>query len=100
VFLCTFASSCFASSCLIWCTYANILLVLLIHYILPFGHIEKCLSRALEEGKIWTWGFGGYGRLGHKVQKDEFSPKMVEIQVGPCRHCLPRHGHAFATLVR
>ena len=33
-------------------------------------------------GKIWTWGNGGYGRLGHKVQKDEFAPKMVEIQGG------------------
>ena len=22
-----------------------------------------------DAGKIWTWGFGGYGRLGHKVQK-------------------------------
>jgi len=33
-------------------------------------------------GKVWTWGNGGYGRLGHKVQKDEFAPKMVEIQGG------------------
>lgn len=35
-----------------------------------------------DAGKIWTWGFGGYGRLGHRVQKDEFAPKMVEIQGG------------------
>lgn len=41
-----------------------------------------------EQGKIWTWGFGGYGRLGHKVQKDEFTPKMVEIQGGD-RNLIP-----------
>ena len=35
-----------------------------------------------DAGKIWTWGNGGYGRLGHRVQKDEFAPKMVEIQGG------------------
>ena len=38
-------------------------------------------------GKIWTWGNGGYGRLGHKVQKDEFAPKMVEIQGGDRNLC-------------
>ena len=35
-----------------------------------------------DQGKFHTWGFGGYGRLGHKVQKDEWTPKMVEIQGG------------------
>ena len=40
-------------------------------------------------GKIWTWGFGGYGRLGHKLQKDEFSPRMVEIQGGDRNVCPP-----------
>mmetsp|Transcript_4294 Transcript_4294/g.9316 ORF Transcript_4294/g.9316 Transcript_4294/m.9316 type:complete len:473 (+) Transcript_4294:148-1566(+) len=30
------------------------------------------------EGAAYTWGFGGYGRLGHRVQKDEFAPKKVE----------------------
>ena len=39
------------------------------------------------DGKIWTWGNGGYGRLGHKVQKDEFSPRMVEIQGGDRNLC-------------
>ena len=34
-------------------------------------------------------GFGGYGRLGHKVQKDEWTPKMVEIQGGD-RTCAPK----------
>ena len=35
-----------------------------------------------EDGKIYSWGNGGYGRLGHRVQKDEFMPKHVEIQGG------------------
>lgn len=30
---------------------------------------------------IWA-GNGGYGRLGHKEQKDEFSPKKVEVLSG------------------
>ena len=38
-------------------------------------------------GKIWTWGNGGDGRLGHKVQKDEFAPRMVEIQGGDRNLC-------------
>jgi alpha-tubulin suppressor-like RCC1 family protein len=39
------------------------------------------------EGRFHTWGFGGYGRLGHKVQKDEWTPKMVEIQGGDRNLC-------------
>jgi len=42
-----------------------------------------------EDGKIYTWGNGGYGRLGHRVQKDEFSPKRVEIQGGD-RNLIPK----------
>lgn len=30
------------------------------------------------EGACYTWGNGGYGRLGHKVQQDEFWPRQVE----------------------
>ncbi|KAM0025687.1 putative regulator of chromosome condensation 1/beta-lactamase-inhibitor protein II [Helianthus debilis subsp. tardiflorus] len=25
------------------------------------------------------WGFGGYGRLGHREQKDEFTPRRVDV---------------------
>ena len=32
-------------------------------------------------GKCYTWGNGGYGRLGHKEQKDEFLPKQVWREV-------------------
>ena len=31
-----------------------------------------------EEGKVFTWGFGGYGRLGHKQPQDELTPKEVQ----------------------
>lgn len=30
-----------------------------------------------EDGKCYTWGFGGYGRLGHRVQQDELTPREV-----------------------
>ncbi|XP_039250913.1 protein RCC2-like [Styela clava] len=34
---------------------------------------------ALDSKKrIFTWGFGGYGRLGHSEQKDEQTPRLVE----------------------
>jgi len=31
-----------------------------------------------DTGDVYTWGFGGYGRLGHKEQKDEFLPRKIE----------------------
>ncbi len=31
-----------------------------------------------SDGMGYTWGNGGYGRLGQKVQKDEFAPKRLE----------------------
>lgn len=32
-----------------------------------------------KNGYVYTWGYGGYGRLGHREQKDEFSPRRVDI---------------------
>ncbi|XP_076892137.1 uncharacterized protein LOC143543774 [Bidens hawaiensis] len=32
-----------------------------------------------SKGYVYTWGFGGYGRLGHKEQKDEFSPRRLDV---------------------
>ncbi|CAH9145960.1 unnamed protein product [Cuscuta epithymum] len=29
-------------------------------------------------GFVYTWGFGGYGRLGHREQKDEWVPRRVD----------------------
>lgn len=31
-----------------------------------------------KNGFVYTWGFGGYGRLGHREQKDEWAPRRVE----------------------
>lgn len=35
-----------------------------------------------SDGGVWTWGFGGYGRLGHKIQQDEHRPRLVETLAG------------------
>lgn len=32
-----------------------------------------------SQGFVYTWGFGGYGRLGHREQKDEWSPRIVDV---------------------
>ncbi|KAG6557008.1 hypothetical protein Mapa_001424 [Marchantia paleacea] len=31
-----------------------------------------------SDGFVYTWGFGGHGRLGHKEQKDEWAPRVVD----------------------
>lgn len=28
---------------------------------------------------MFSWGFGGYGRLGHTEQKDEMVPRLVKL---------------------
>ena len=58
---------------------------------LACGHNHCVCTDA--NGKIWTWGNGGYGRLGHKVQRDEFSPRLVEIMGGD-RNLVPSDGSA------
>jgi alpha-tubulin suppressor-like RCC1 family protein len=30
-----------------------------------------------DAGSCYTWGSGNYGRLGHRVQRDEMAPKKV-----------------------
>ncbi|KAL7605363.1 hypothetical protein Lser_V15G18623 [Lactuca serriola] len=32
-----------------------------------------------SKGYLYTWGNGGYGRLGHREQKDEFTPRRVDV---------------------
>ncbi|KAF5181922.1 Regulator of chromosome condensation [Thalictrum thalictroides] len=32
-----------------------------------------------SKGFVYTWGYGGFGRLGHREQKDEWSPRLVEV---------------------
>lgn len=40
-----------------------------------------------ENGKVWSWGFGGYGRLGHKKPEDVLRPKRIETFESPA-YCL------------
>ncbi|XP_026378950.1 protein RCC2-like [Papaver somniferum] len=32
-----------------------------------------------SEGVVYTWGYGAYGRLGHREPKDEWTPRVVAL---------------------
>ncbi|KAI3858836.1 hypothetical protein MKX03_015773 [Papaver bracteatum] len=32
-----------------------------------------------SKGLVYTWGYGGYGRLGHYEQKDEWTPRAINF---------------------
>ncbi|NXB78599.1 RCC2 protein, partial [Donacobius atricapilla] len=32
-----------------------------------------------SQKRVFSWGFGGYGRLGHAEQKDEMVPRLVKL---------------------
>lgn len=32
-----------------------------------------------SQKRVFSWGFGGYGRLGHSEQKDEMVPRLVKL---------------------
>lgn len=36
-----------------------------------------------DKGKVWSWGWGGYGRLGHRTPKDEWRPRRIDVFDGP-----------------
>lgn len=39
-----------------------------------------CPQLVLDSQKrVFSWGFGGYGRLGHTEQKDEMVPRLVKL---------------------
>lgn len=38
-----------------------------------------------DKKRCYTWGFGGYGRLGHAEPKDEMIPRLVKFFDGPNR---------------
>ncbi|GMI36202.1 hypothetical protein TrRE_jg1099, partial [Triparma retinervis] len=40
-------------------------------------------ARPGHTSRVFTWGCGNYGSLGHKVQKDEYYPRLVETLTGP-----------------
>ena len=35
-----------------------------------------------SKDRVFTWGFGGYGRLGHQQPKDEHVPRLVSFFKG------------------
>ena len=47
---------------------------------------NKFVQLALDSKKrIFSWGFGGYGRLGHAEPKDELVPRLLKFFDGPSR---------------
>jgi len=38
-----------------------------------------------RKDRVFTWGFGGYGRLGHDENKDELVPRLLKFFDGPNR---------------
>jgi len=38
-----------------------------------------------ERNRAFSWGFGGYGRLGHSETKDESVPRLIKFLDGPRR---------------
>ncbi len=40
-------------------------------------------NKAAGNQRVFTWGCGGYGVLGHGVQKDEYTPRMLNAFDGP-----------------
>jgi len=39
----------------------------------------------MADGSVFTWGFGGYGRLGHQDGADQMTPKQL-ADLGPSTH--------------
>jgi len=47
---------------------------------------DRILQVVLDrKDRIFTWGFGGYGRLGHDENKDELVPRLLKFFDGPSR---------------
>ena len=40
-----------------------------------------CLFQLIldSQKRVFSWGWGGYGRLGHTEQKDEMVPRLVKL---------------------
>ena len=62
----------------------------------PLTHKQDCMCSDLDlniilqlaldsKKRIFSWGFGGYGRLGHAEPKDELVPRLLKFFDGPNR---------------
>ena len=38
-----------------------------------------------RKNRVFSWGFGGYGRLGHNEPKDELVPRLIKVFEGTNR---------------
>lgn len=41
-------------------------------------------SGTANKGRVFSWGFGGYGRLGHSGTSDEMVPRMISTFDAMC----------------
>eukprot|EP00058_Branchiostoma_floridae_P028484 XP_002613975.1 hypothetical protein BRAFLDRAFT_67459 [Branchiostoma floridae] len=51
-----------------------------------------------KQKRVFTWGFGGYGRLGHSEQKDEHVPRLVKMFDYPGRGARTIYAGAFYSM--
>jgi alpha-tubulin suppressor-like RCC1 family protein len=51
------------------------------------GANHTCLLE--QDGEVYTWGFGGYGRLGHRVGDGAPLPPQHTLTALPPQHTLP-----------
>jgi len=45
----------------------------------------RCQVVLDRKDRVFTWGFGGYGQLGHDENKDELVPRLLKFFDGPNR---------------
>lgn len=72
--------------------------------------VEAMSRDRSQTPRVFTWGCGGYGVLGHNVQADEYTPRLVSGMVGPlfqnnhpvkaaagshCSMILTENGHVY-----
>lgn len=48
--------------------------------IVEFYFYALCFQVIVDAQKrVFSWGFGGYGRLGHAEPKDEMIPRLIKV---------------------
>lgn len=72
--------------------------------------VEAPIKNRTHPPRVFTWGCGGYGVLGHSIQADEYTPRLVGTIQGPlfqsnvpiraaagahCSMILTENGHVY-----
>jgi len=80
------------------------------HTIAVEAPLRKSSTATNEPQRVFSWGCGGYGVLGHGVQKDEYTPRLLNPLTGPifksnspvrvaagthCSMALTENGHVY-----